>query len=72
MIASSQSAQVQIGICDFNKIPGLVWDRSRDGSLLRSTASRRLVVAALIRANRAACASVRWRNHPKVECMRGE
>ena len=72
MIASSQSAQVRIGICDFNEIPGLVWDRSKDGSLLRSTASRRLVAAVLIRANRAAYASVTWRGHPQVEFMRGE
>ncbi|WP_346231471.1 hypothetical protein [Parafrigoribacterium mesophilum] len=57
--ASSQSAQVRIGICDFSSVPGLVCDRPRASSLARSGASLRSIVAALIRTNKAASASVR-------------
>lgn len=57
--ASSHSAQVRIGIWDFNSVPGLVWDRPRDIILKRSGPSRRSFVAALIRNNNAASASVR-------------
>jgi len=57
--ASSHSAQVRIRICDFNSVPGLVWDRSRDIIVSRSGPSRRSIVGALMRTNRAASASVR-------------
>ena len=70
--ASLQSAHVRSGICDFTKIPGLVRYRTRDSSLFRPAASRRLIVAALIRTNRAACAPARWRDNPRVESMRGD
>src|SRR5664279_177718 len=43
--ASSQSAQVRIGICDFSSVPGLVWDRPRESSFARSGASWRSIVA---------------------------
>lgn len=34
--ASSQSARVRIGICDFSSVPGLVCDRPREISFARS------------------------------------
>lgn len=49
---------MRIGICDFNSVPGLVCDRPRGISFARSGASRRSIVAALIRTSRAAWASV--------------
>jgi hypothetical protein len=52
--ASSHSAQVRIGICDFSSDPGLVWLRPRGSIFARSPASFRSIVAALIRASRAA------------------
>ena len=57
--ASSQSAQVRIGIWDFSSVPGFVWDRPRDIIRARSGASLRSIVAALIRTSRAASASLR-------------
>lgn len=58
--ASSQSAQVRTGIWDFNRLPGLVWHRPRGIILARCSAGRRSIVAALIRHNRSAWASVRF------------
>lgn len=57
--ASSQSAQVRIGIWDFNRLPGLVCERPRGIISARSPASRRSMVAALIWHSNAASSSVR-------------
>ena len=57
--ASSQSAQVRIGIWDFNNEPGLVCERPRTVILARSPASRRSIVAALMPTSKAASASDR-------------
>ena len=57
--ASSQSAQVLTGIWDFSKDPGFVWDPPRNTSFARSGASRRSIVAALIRISSAASSSAR-------------
>ncbi len=46
--SKSGSGQVRVGICDFSKVPGLVGDRPRDGSLPRSGAGGRAIVAALM------------------------
>src|SRR5665647_3652717 len=53
---SSQSAQVRIEICDFNRDPGLVPERPLSSRRLRSPASRRSIVAADIAHNFAAVA----------------
>jgi hypothetical protein len=57
--ASSQSAHVRIGICDFSRLPGLVCERPRGIILARSPAGRRSIVAADIRISSAASSSVR-------------
>ena len=47
-----------MGICDFSKDPGLVWDRPRGSIFLRSSASFRSIVAGLIDISRSAWSSV--------------
>jgi len=57
--SSFQSAQVRIGIWDFSSDPGLVPERPLSWSRLRSPASRRSIVAALIAHSFAAAPSIR-------------
>ncbi|MDI3210993.1 hypothetical protein [Arthrobacter sp. AL12] len=52
--ASSHWAQVRTGIWDFSSDPGLVWERPCGRSFARWPASRRSMVAALMRASSAA------------------
>src|SRR5699024_467348 len=56
--ASSHSAQVRMGICDFNRDPGLVWDRPLGSIFFRSPASLRSMVAGLMLMSRSAWVSV--------------